>query len=79
MRKQVCAASMLFVVVALIGCKGRELMPTPNLYVGSETDPFVDVVPVYHTSSVELLYLTDRQPEETRDGSLEYGYGRSPS
>jgi len=79
MRNQVCAVLMLFVVVALGGCKGRELMPTPNLYVGSETDPFADVAPVYRTSSVELLYVTDRQPQETRDGALEYGYGRSAS
>jgi esterase/lipase superfamily enzyme len=69
----------LFVVVALAGCKSRELMPTPNLYVGSDRDPLADVVPVYRTSSVELLYVTDRQPEEARDGSLEYGYGRSAS
>jgi esterase/lipase superfamily enzyme len=79
MRKQVCAVLMLSVAMASGGCKGRELMPTPNLYVESETDPFADVPPVYRTSSVELLYLTDREPEEARDGSLEYGYGRSAS
>jgi esterase/lipase superfamily enzyme len=79
MRKQGCAFLTLFVVVALAGCKSRELMPTPNLYVGSDRDPLADVVPVYRTSSVELLYVTDRQPEEARDGSLEYGYGRSAS
>jgi len=79
MRKQAHIFLPLLVVLVLCGCKGRELMPTPNLYVGSEEDPFANVAPVYRTSSVELLYLTDRKPAETRDGVLEYGYGRSAS
>jgi esterase/lipase superfamily enzyme len=79
MGKQAHALGPMLVVLVLCGCKGRELMPTPNLYVGSEENPFADVAPVYRTSSVELLYLTDRRPEETREGQLEYGYGRSDS
>jgi esterase/lipase superfamily enzyme len=64
---------------ALGGCKhGRELMPTPTLYVDAAENPFADVAPAYQTSSVSMLYATDRVPEQVK-GELHYGYGRSPS
>ncbi len=67
----------LIAVLSLPGC-GRQLMPTPNLYVGAETDPFAGVAPALQTSDVEVLYATDRVPGR-KHGSLRYGHERSPS
>lgn len=71
----------LVMVAALLlcGCKGRQLMPTPNLFADSETDPFAEVVPELQTNKVDVLYLTDRVPVERKDGTLRYGYERSQS
>ena len=71
----------LVVVAALVlcGCQGRQLMPTPNLFADSETDPFAEVVPELQTNKVDVLYLTDRAPVERKDGTLRYGYERSQS
>lgn len=70
---------MLAVAIVLLGgCQGRVLMPTPNLYVGSATDPFANVPPALQSADVDLLYLTDRVPEE-KHGRLEYSFGRSRS
>ncbi len=53
-------------------------MPTPNLYLDSETDPFANVAPALRSGEVEVLYATDRVPQR-KHGSLNYGYERSPS
>ena len=69
----------LATLVILSGCQ-RHLIPTPNLYADSEIDPFADVPPELATSTVDLLYVTDRKPEgdgENDPGDVEYGYGRS--
>jgi esterase/lipase superfamily enzyme len=68
----------LVALILLAGCQ-RLLMPTPNLYVHAEEDPFADVPEVFRSNKVDLLYATDREPEAAKDGSLAYGYGRSPS
>jgi esterase/lipase superfamily enzyme len=73
---------VLVVVVALMllaGCGQRVLVPTPNLYVHAETDPYADVPPEFQTSAADILYATDRAPEGEKDGSVEYGYDRSPT
>lgn len=67
------------VVLILSACVGRPLMPTPNLYVDSELTPFSDVPPALQSNEIDLLYLTDREPETDEAGNLRYGYGRSRS
>ncbi len=54
-------------------------MPTPNLYVDIESDPFARVPPHFRSNTIDVFYATDRKPVEGRDGSLQYGYGRSQS
>ncbi len=77
MVRAVCAT---IVVVALSGCKGGPtLAPTPNLYLSDAGDPFDAVSPDYQSNLVEILYATDRTPEESRDGTVRYGYQRSHS
>lgn len=62
----------------LVGCR-QELMPTPNLYIQSQEDPFRAVPPALQTSKVEVIYATDRAPLQDRSGRLQYGYQRSKS
>jgi esterase/lipase superfamily enzyme len=70
---------MLLAVGLLAGCQGPHLMPTPNVYVQAQSNPFADVAPSLRTNTVDVLYATDRQPIPRDDGTLDYGYGRSPS
>jgi esterase/lipase superfamily enzyme len=69
---------VLLALMLLVGCQQRVLAPTPNLYVHAETDPYADVPPEFQTSAVDMLYATDRAREGEKDGSVEYGYDRSP-
>jgi esterase/lipase superfamily enzyme len=68
---------MLLAVGLLAGCPGPHLMPTPNVYVQTQAQPFADVAPPLRTNTVDVLYATDRQPVPRDDGTLAYGYGRS--
>lgn len=64
------------------GCAGqaRQLMPMPNLYAGPEApELFADLPEDLRSNRIDLLYLTDRQPETRSDGSLNYGFARSRS
>jgi esterase/lipase superfamily enzyme len=70
---------VLLVVCLLAGCQGPHLMPTPNVYVQTQSHPFANVAPPLRTNTVDVLYATDRQPVSRDDGPLAYGYGRSPS
>lgn len=64
----------------LSGCASSpQLMPTPNLYADGLVDPFLQVPAALRTNSVDVLYLTDRQPEEDLPGKRKYGYKRSRS
>jgi esterase/lipase superfamily enzyme len=54
-------------------------MPTPTLHTLSDENPYAGVPPSRQSSTVDVLYVTDRGPEKTRGGSLRYGYRRSPS
>jgi len=71
-----CAVLAVFV---LAGCHGPTLAPTPNLYLSDAGDPFDAVAPEFQSNLVEIFYATDRAPIETDDGTVKYGYGRSPS
>lgn len=71
-----CAAML----TVLSGCSSAPtLMPTPNLYADGIVDPFIDVDPSLRNNKVEVLYLTDRQPENDSADKREYGYKRSRS
>ncbi len=61
------------------GCSGPTLVPTPNLYIDQEADPFADVPEALRGSSVDVLYVTDRMPVQGEDGSLGYDHRRSTS
>lgn len=43
------------ILVVLVGCQ-RQLIPTPNLYLDRELDPFADVPPPLRTNTADLLY-----------------------
>jgi esterase/lipase superfamily enzyme len=76
-RQQTCGIAVLLGLAA--GCGGRELIPTPNLFVRSAEDPFAAVPEPFRTNRVDVLYLTDRTRVETDDGSVKYDHGRSES
>ncbi len=63
-------------ITAIAGC-AQQLMPTPNIYDGSERDCFDEVALKYRTNHVEVVYVTDRLSEPRRDGLLAYGSERS--
>lgn len=65
--------------VLATGCGGPELMPTPNLYSHTPDNPFADVPPPLRTNTVELAYVTDRQPQGDTSSEPRYGFGRSKS
>jgi esterase/lipase superfamily enzyme len=78
----------LFVAVCLCGggCSPKtsklDLMPTPNLYVRGDFDPFADVPPGLRSNGVDVIYVTDRKPEEDLPDphdAPQYGYERSRS
>jgi esterase/lipase superfamily enzyme len=66
----------VLVLAALGGCQTK-LMPTPNLYVYADENPWAELPPELKSTTVDLFYYTDREPIEHKDGSIEYGYGRS--
>jgi hypothetical protein len=53
-------------------------MPTPRIYVGEAAPPLF-TGPTPSTTSIDLLYLTDRAPMTKPDGSLGYSSDRSRS
>ena len=64
----------------LAACSGqRVMMPTPNVYVDSDTDIYSGLHQDLKSTQVPLFYITDRQPEKDENGNLKYGYGRSAS
>ena len=69
---------LLPILVVLVGCQ-RQLIPTPNLYLDRELDPFANVPSPLKTTTVDLLYATDRQIKSGEEDHTEYGYGRSVS
>ncbi len=74
-------AVLSFVAVTgapLAGCR-QELMPTPNLYVGSKENPFETVPRVLRSNRVDVIYATDRAAMQDKKDGLRYGYERSKS
>jgi esterase/lipase superfamily enzyme len=71
---------LLSLCLLLAGCSSaRLMMPTPNVYVDSKTDPYLDLPDELKSNEVELFYITDRLPEQDGEAGLSYGYGRSHS
>ena len=63
----------------IAGCGDRELIPSPNLYVLSEDDPYENVPEHFRTNEVDVLYVTDRARTDKDPGAIAYGYERSYS
>ena len=69
--------SILFLLAA---CGGpRVLMPTPNVYVDTDANPYTSLHQQLKSTELPLFYITDRLPEKDENGNLKYGYGRSAS
>jgi esterase/lipase superfamily enzyme len=67
-------------VMLIAGCgRAPRLATTPYLYTRSPENPFADVPPALQDNEVRMYYLTDREPVERRDGTLEYGWRRARS
>src|SRR5262245_8668389 len=63
-----------------IGCSSAtSLMATPHLYTRGDYDPFPDVPPALQNNHAEVIYMTDRKPEEPTEVGAHYGYKRSRS
>jgi len=72
--------TVLLLALLLVGCAStQELMPAPNIYADGSGYPESSVAPDLKSNKVDLLFVTDRAPETSADGTLEYGSGRSAS
>lgn len=67
-------------MILLVGCStSRPLMPTPSVYTDKTGNYFEDIPAPLRTPGVDVLFATDRIPEEDESGDLRYGYQRSGS
>ncbi len=72
--------ALLLGTSAIVGCSTMpELMPAPNIYVQGDGYPEQSVAQHLRSNDIDLMYVTDRAPEEASDGTLNYGTGRSAS
>lgn len=75
--RQAARSMIIFcLLIVLSGCAGASLAPTPNLYVGSNENPYANLPKELQTSSATILYATDREPLVTKDV---FGYGTKRS
>ena len=80
MMKTLNPGALSLLTLLLIGCSSApKLMPTPNIYTDGGSYPDSSVPEDLKSNKVDLLYVTDRAPETTDNGTLEYGTGRSAS
>src|SRR5688500_10548804 len=76
---------LLLAGFALGGCSSKPtLMPTPTVYTHPDFDPFANVPAELRSNRVEVLYVTDRVPDQDKDAKqspdhANYGTGRSRS
>ena len=72
---------LLLSLAPLNGCGGPlQLMPTPNIYARGFAEPFERVPEALQNNKVEVLYMTDRQPEpDSKPEDVQYGIKRSRS
>jgi len=67
-------------VLAPAGCAGPQLAPTPILWTISDENPFADVPASAQTTTVTMIYGTDRAATKAgNDGRFRYGAGRCGS
>jgi len=80
-RRLIGMGALSILVVGLVGCGGggRQLMPTPNLHIGGDKNPFADVPKAFRSSTVDVMYVTDRKRGIDEYGSIRYGKERSHS
>ncbi len=73
--------ALIVLLASLVaGCAtGRPLMPTPGIYTDQKGSYFTDVPASLRTPEVDIMFATDRQPEEDESGQLRYGFQRSES
>lgn len=73
LRLAVCLAAL-----ALAGCGHLNLMKTPNLYLAAEKDPFAEVPEELRTPYMDVVFATDRFPEQERSNDpVTFGAERS--
>ena len=60
-----------------LGCAGPHLADTPNLFAESVDNPFRDVPAAWQSSTIDILYATDRKPLDSDGSQLRYGTERS--
>lgn len=78
--KTIKTVALLFLVLLLVGCSSiPKLIPTPNIYANGRSYPESKVPQVLKSNENDLLLVTDRTPEITAEGVLEYGTRRSAS
>lgn len=77
-RSALCIGGLILIGFAA-GCAKPELMPTPNMYAKSQTDPFAKVPPALQTTDIDVLFVTDREQTTDKNGKTDFGYGRSRS
>jgi esterase/lipase superfamily enzyme len=67
-------------VFGALACAGPQLIPTPNLYLDSEVNPYEDVPSEFRNNQVDVLYVTDRRRVDgEEEGTISYDYQRSAS
>ena len=57
-------------LVFLIACSssGYKLVPTPNLFVNSDYDPYQNLPKHKQKTTVEIMYVTDRSSKKDKKG-----------
>jgi len=79
MQKKITGPAVCWVALAAVAGCSQQLMPTPNLFAHSETNPFAEVPPALQTSDVDVLFVTDRAETKDKKGKPQFGFGRSNS
>lgn len=71
---------IVFLLVLQSGCASKNaLIPTPHLYTIGDQPLFEELVPELKSNQLDVLYVTDRKPENDKSGTINYGNKRSNS
>ena len=69
----------LFSTYCLTACSSTYNLPNPpNIYSNQTPYASLNIEPEKQSAQSNILYVTDRQPETSKDGELEFGHTRSP-
>ncbi len=67
-------------LLLVAGCSSlRPLVDTPNIYGAGRAYPESEIAEVLKVPAAEVLFVSDRNPEVSKRGRLDYGAGRSRS